>query len=254
MLWCVLACGVKPRNEQKGRNSIMWNQYDVVMEFDGPFAASLPRTPEEIRAMLEHRMPGRKPEDAVPIEDLAVFVEAEVGISVAVAEGAKPDEWQPGWATFKRDDNGLYYEGRCVRGHLKDCATVMAQGVLSNIHNFRSKFVNRVYVFDRVIPVMRDGAQVKEPDGSIERFVQAITARGPRSSIKYIDYVDSPTLSFTVSLLAEEKAEGRKGGEIGVAQLRTVFEYGGLHGMGQERSQDWGRYSATVTWARVIGH
>ena len=231
----------------------MWTHYAVTLDFDGPFAAALPKTEDEIRAMLTHRMPLAKPDNAVPIEDLVAQVETEVGLPFAGSDTT--EEWLPGWATFKRDAAGLYYEGRCVRAHLKDCANILAQGVFSDILNFRMKFVNRVYVVDRNIPIWRRDKdsgvlyQLREPDGTEQRFIQVMTRQGPRSSIKYLDYVESPTLHFVVAILDETTAEGeskKKGNEITVEHLRGVFEYGAMHGMGQERSQDWGRYAATV--------
>ena len=209
----------------------MWLQYRVVLDVEGPFAASLPKDPDAIRSMLEHRMPTRNPEDAIPIDELTEQVAA------AVATDDQPDEdILPGASTFPSDDKGLYYEGRCVRGHLKDCALQIAgffdgpkerAGV---IKNFRAKFVNRVYCITDKIYV---GAT--EVAGTQERFIQVMTRQGPRSSIKYIDWVESPTLEFTIKLLNDDV--------ITEEHLKAVFEYGGTHGMGGERSQGWGRYT-----------
>lgn len=203
----------------------MWLQYRVVLDVEGPFAASLPKDRDAIRAMLEHRMPGRKPDGAVPIDELVDQV------ATAVATEDQPDEEQlPGASTFPSDEKGLYYEGRCVRGHLKDCA-LQIQGFFPSVKNFRAKFVNRVYVMTDKIYL-----GVNEVAGTQERFIQVMTRQGPRSSIKYIDWVDSPTLEFTLRLLNDDV--------ITEEHLKAVFEYGGIHGMGGERSQSWGRYTA----------
>ena len=98
---------------------------------------------------------------------------------------------------------------------------------------FRSKVANKVYVMtDRI----RLGKM--EPDGTIQRFIQAITPKGPRSTIKYIDYVMAPRLSFDLNVLDD--------GVITEEHLRTIFEYGAVHGIGQERSQGFGRYTLEV--------
>jgi hypothetical protein len=201
----------------------MWLTYRAVLKVNGPFAASLPKDPDEIRSMLENRMPAEKPEDGATIDELVETV------SAAVATADQPDEdVLPGASTFPSDERGLYYEGRCVRGHLKDCA-LQIQGFFPSVKNFRAKFVNRVYVVTDKIYV---GA--KEVAGTQERFIQVMTRRGPRSSIKYIDWVESPTLEFTIKLLNDDV--------ITEEHLKAVFEYGGIHGMGGERSQGWGRY------------
>lgn len=198
----------------------MWKRYGVTLEFEGRFAASIPRTKEEIAKMLEHRMPEKMPEGAVPVEELAEQVAEEVGAD---------EESLPGWATFKHNDAGLYYEGRCLRGHLKDCAQQVSGMVKKDLAAFKAKFANKVYVVEDVIPL-----GVAEIAGTELRFVHAMTAQGPRNSLKYIDYVEKPTITFTLKVLDD--------GVITEDHLRMVFDYGCLHGVGQERSTGWGRY------------
>ncbi|GAJ06311.1 unnamed protein product, partial [marine sediment metagenome] len=74
----------------------------------------------------------------------------------------------------------------------------------------------------------------EEPDGSEVRIVHAMTMKGPRSSLKTIDYVDKPVLKFRLKVLDD--------GVVDRKLLEAIFEYGAEHGMGQERSQDWGKY------------
>lgn len=201
----------------------MWKRYRVVLQVTGPFGGSLPKTKEEIQAMLEHRMPGKKPTDAIPIEELAEQVVAEVR-----SEEEEEEAPLPGWSTFKRDDKGLYYEGRSIRGHLKDCATQIAV-FYPAIKAFKAKLANKVYVETDKIYVGK-----AEPDGTQQRYIQVMTPQGPRSSYKFIDYVLDPRLEFELLVLDD----GRVDEDI----LRNVFEYGGVHGTGAERSQGWGRY------------
>ena len=204
----------------------MWDHYTVTIQFVGPLAAAIPKHPKAILAMLEHRQPARVPKNATPLPELAEQVAEEVGA----------DEEAPvGYATFKSDEEGPYYEGRCIRGHLKDCALQVAS-FFPETKNFRAKFVNRVYVQTDKIPLFnRYGKErIKTFSGPELRFIQVMTAQGPRSSLKQVDYIDSPRIQFTLAVLAD--------GVIGEEHLRRVFEYGSVHGMGQERSQGWGRY------------
>ena len=95
----------------------IWNQYRISLQFEGEFGGQIPRAESEIKTMLEHRMPTRKPEGAVPIDELALEVASQVDV-----QDEDDEEYLPGWSTFKRNPKGaLMYEGRCVRGHLKDC-------------------------------------------------------------------------------------------------------------------------------------
>jgi hypothetical protein len=215
----------------------MWKKYEVELQMTGYFAASLPRTREEVEKMLEHRMPAKPPEDYVPLEELVDEVAERVGITTVEAE-AEDEELKYGWATFPRDDNGLYYEGRCVRGHLKDCANQMKDAIKPEVKALKAKVANKVYVMTDVIPLIVGGAQVKEIAGTVQRFVQVMTRQGPRSTIKYVDYLEKPALTFRLNVLDD--------GIITEDILNAVFEYGGIHGLGQERSQGWGRYTFTI--------
>ncbi|GAJ16983.1 unnamed protein product, partial [marine sediment metagenome] len=123
-----------------------------------PFASSTPKNPKDIEAMLLARAPSdpqlkkrmEAGEEITPIPELAEQVgeEAEAG-----------EEVERGYATFKRDEKGLYYEARCVRAHIKDVANVL-QGFLG-IKALKSKVANRVYVEPAKIYLGKE-----EPDGS----------------------------------------------------------------------------------------
>ena len=214
----------------------MWKKHEVELRMTGYFAASLPRTREEILKMLEHRMPAKPPEDFIPLDELAEEVMEKVSKSgeerLGVNEEAEEEELKYGWATFCRDENGLYYEGRCVRGHIKDCANQIKDFL--KVKALKAKVANKVYVMTDVISL---GAT--EPAGTQQRFVQVMTRLGPRSTIKYVDYLEKPTLKFRLNVLDD--------GIITREILDSIFEYGSVHGLGQERSQGWGRYTFTIT-------
>jgi hypothetical protein len=217
---------VRSVKEREPGESI-WRGLHVELQVINELAAGLPKTPEEIVGMLDRRKPGKKPEGAKSLADLAVQVADEVGLGELEEE-----EKLPGWATFKRDaERGLYFEGRAVRGHIKDAAQQIVG--LFDVAAFKSKVANKVYVMTDRIYLGK-----MEPDGTIQRFIQAITPKGPRSTIKYIDYVVAPRLSFDLKVLDDGVIQDR--------HLRTIFEYGAVHGIGQERSQGLGRYTLEV--------
>ena len=212
----------------------MWKKYEVELQMTGYFAASLPRTREEIEKMLVNRMPTKPPEDFIPLDELAVQVVEKVGAT----EEADEEELKYGWATFPRNEDGLYYEGRCVRGHLKDCANQVKDAIKPEVKALKAKVANKVYVMTDVIPLMAYGMQAKEIAGTVQRFVQVMTRQGPRSTIKYVDYLEKPMLTFHLNVLDDDVITN----DI----LNAIFEYGSVHGMGQERSQGWGRYTFTI--------
>jgi len=70
-----------------------------------------------------------------------------------------------------------------------------------------------------------------------------MTYQGPRSSIKYIDYIEDPRFEFHLKILND--------GVIQPVYFMAVLNYGSIHGMGAERSQDWGRYEVVrLIWNR----
>ena len=207
----------------------MWNKYDVKLQMTGRFAASLPRTREDIKAMLEHRAPVKPPANYISLEQLEQEVVEKVGaVSSPSFVSEEEEEIQYGWATFCRDDQGLYYEGRCIRGHLKDCANQLQ--VFLKTKGLKAKVANKVYVETDKIYLDR-----MQPDGTELRYVQVMTRKGPRSAPKWIDYCEKPVLEFRLKVLDD--------GVIGRDILAAIFDYGSVHGLGQERSQGWGRYT-----------
>jgi len=209
----------------------MWKKYGVKLQMLGRFAASLPRTKEEIEQMLKNQEPLKPPTVFIPIPDLVEKVAKAVEVPKGEEETA---ELQFGWATFCRNSHGFYYEGRCIRGHLKDCANQVKNIIKPTMTALKAKVANKVYVMTDIIPL---GA--KDPAGTEQRFIQVMTMQGPRSTIKFIDYLDKPTLEFVLNVVDDDV--------ITLPILQSIFEYGSIHGLGQERSQGWGRYDFTLT-------
>lgn len=196
----------------------LWLTYQVELLFTSPLASGTPKRPGDIKAMLEARMPTSVPANAQPLLELGEEIGEEVEASEEVTKG---------YATFKRDDHGLYFEARCVRAHIKDCASRL-QGILG-IAALKAKVANRVYVEPPRLYLGKD-----KPDGTETRIIHVIVRQGPRSGFKDIDYVEDAHLKFSLKVLND--------GLINENILQAIFEYGGVHGMGQERSQDFGRY------------
>lgn len=227
----------------------MWLRYVVTLRMQGRFAAALPKTVEEIEKMLENRMPKNPPPNYTPVGELAQQVAEKVGIDTN--PGEEPEEpgegtekaEKFGWATFPRNEKGeMYFEGRCIRGHLKDCANQVKDILRPPVTALKAKLSNKVYVMTEEIPlvVLKEYSWVPatEVTGTQERFIQVMTHQGPRSTIKYIDYLEKPMLSFNIQVLND--------GVITEGILRTILDYGSVHGTGQERSQGWGRYTYTI--------
>jgi len=217
----------------------IFKRYSCELQVHEEFGASIPKELDSITNGLIHSAPSKKPADAAwdmeDVEQVAAAIHARRNPDTGEEE--EDEDTQFGWAGFLNDDEGIIYEGRCIRGHLKDAARGISTLPNIGLKQFRSKLVNRMYIHRNegdAIYLMRDGKRILKPDGTIKRFIQVMTRQGPRSTIKYVDYVLSPRMSFTMSILDD--------GVITRDHLEMLFEFGGMHGMGAERSQSWGKY------------
>jgi hypothetical protein len=131
---------------------------------------------------------------------------------------------------FKRDEQGLYIEGRQVKAGIKEAANVRwpkerwgpsRKGTLSF-------FAEHVFVQEDRLYL-----GVTEPTGVSQRFVH--TWRG--SGIQYEEYVDDVDVSFTV---ATDHAFTEE-------QWGLLWLTGEQQGIGATRSQGYGRYKV-VEW------
>lgn len=96
-------------------------------------------------------------------------------------------------------------EERQVKAMLKECGTTLDYFRL--IRGFRQLVQHGVFVEPAFIPLMRNGGMVTEPDGFEDRVVHVMTAQGPRSAIKRVDYLRAPAhVEFDVLVAEPNKA------------------------------------------------
>lgn len=215
----------------------MWLFYEVSMNFEGRLCGSVPLSKELIRPWLESRMPNAKPEDARPIEE----IEEEVLASIEEAEERTT-------LGFQQDINGLFVRAGTIKAHIKDCANQIKDVV--KVKALRSKVANKVFIEPDPIHIQQaNGEFVQSEDGEFERAVHVMTAQGPRNALKRIRYIEQPTITFTVRLLKDK--------EVTPDVLRSIFEYGSVHGYGGERGMGEGRYAFSmegIAFTEEIGH
>jgi hypothetical protein len=198
----------------------LWKEYKVSLQFTNEIMGGTPKSPELIWDWLEAR---KAPDPEKNAEEIEAGIDASEDRS---------------WSGFQRQDGvGLCLRGYHVKAHIKDCANILramlpkrgkADGTEVAMA-WRSMVADRCYVVEDYIPL---GA--KEPSGFFEHPVHVMTRQGPRNALKRTDYVDKPTITFTLKLLADKV--------VTEEVLRQLFEYGGTHGMGSDRGMGFGRY------------
>jgi hypothetical protein len=138
---------------------------------------------------------------------------------------------------FKRDESGLYIEGRQLKAALKEAASVaVASGKLNSRGWGKTNKGLLAFLAEHVFVVDdRLHLGVTEPTGIAQRFVH--TWRG--TGIQYEEYVEDAKIDFTV------KADH----EFTEQDWAMIWLTGQEQGIGASRSQGFGRYEVT-RWER----
>lgn len=179
------------------------------------------------------------------IRDLVAQTMAERGLTAdeAAAEVSKRKHLNG----FKRDENGLYIEGRQAKAMLKEAANVaVASGKLKNrgwgttnkgLLSFLAEHVfvpeERIYIQLRGDGDDENGplVHVKEPTGVNQKFVH--TYRG--AGIQYEEFVERAILEFVVMTDWDFSNE----------EWAMIWLTGEQQGLGASRSQGFGRFEIT---------
>jgi hypothetical protein len=139
---------------------------------------------------------------------------------------------------FKRDDQGLYIEGRQLKAALKEAASVAVASGKLDARGWGKTNKGLLAFFAEHVFVVEDKLHlgVTEPTGIVQRFVH--TWRG--TGIQYEEYVTDAKVSFTVE--ADHKFTDE--------QWAHIWLTGERQGIGASRSQGFGRYTVT-NWERL---
>jgi hypothetical protein len=196
----------------------MWIHFDVRIQMRDRLVGGYPQNLDAEKAMLEARglanlIPPQPDLEAMTDEERKAFKDSQV---------------QKSWVGFKTDGNGLYLEGRNIKAMFKECANILKGPSILDVKNFKSKLAERLFVMPNQI------ALGDKPDGYDSRVVHAMTAMGPRSSIKFFDYFNRPLIEFQLKVLND--------GVVTEKQIQTILEYAQENGLGADRSQGEGQF------------
>lgn len=139
---------------------------------------------------------------------------------------------------FKRDDQGLYVEGRQLKAAIKEAASVAAAAGKLPLKSWGKTNKGLLGFVAEHVCVIEDRLHlgVTEPSGVAQRFVHTFRGTG----IQYEEYVDDAKISFTVLTDHEFTEE----------QWAMIWLTGEQQGVGATRSQGYGRYTVT-SWEKV---
>jgi hypothetical protein len=165
------------------------------------------------------------------LRDMVAEVMADRGVTAD--EAAKIVDQTKHLNGFKRDNTGLYIEGRQLKAALKEAASVaVAAGKLKSRgwgatnKGLLSFMAEHVHIVDDRLHL-----GVTEPSGIMQRFVHTFRGTG----IQYEEYVSDATVSFTVEADYQFTDE----------EWALIWSTGERQGIGASRSQGFGRYTVT---------
>ena len=139
---------------------------------------------------------------------------------------------------FRRDEHGLFVEGRQLKAGLKEAVSVaVAAGKLQPRGWGKTNKSLLGFVAEHVF-VLEDRLHlgVTEPTGIMQRFVHTFRGTG----IQYEEYVEDAKISFTVAADYE----------FAEREWAMIWLTGEQQGLGASRSQGFGRYEVT-RWDRA---
>lgn len=194
----------------------------------GRIAGGTPTDPKVAEGWLKTKLVADRDD---LIREAVAEVMAERGVTAD--EAAKIVDTVKHLNGFKRDENGLYIEGRQLKAAIKEAASVaVAAGKLKGKGWGATNKGLLSYVAEHICVVEdRLHLGVTEPTGIAQRFVH--TWRG--SGIQYEEYVDDAKVDFTVMTDHDFSAE----------QWAMLWLTGEQQGIGASRSQGYGRYEVT---------
>lgn len=139
---------------------------------------------------------------------------------------------------FKRDDNGLYIEGRQLKSCLKEAAGILISNLWAN-RKWGSTRKGTLSFMPEHLCIDEDRLYlgVTEPTGIDQRFVS--TWRG--TGIQLEEFVDDAKISFTLS--TDYDFTDEDWGQLWITAERQV-------GLGASRSQGFGRFEV-VEWRKL---
>jgi hypothetical protein len=151
------------------------------------------------------------------------------------------------WCGFKSDpDFGLYIETRQVRAGLRDQARNL--GLFNSKRGSKEAFLNVCQVVSRDD---LDGDRTKiflnthEPSGYMELAVHVMTAQGPRTALKRVDYVHRPVISFEIWLPNPPAGENKNQKRLDGDDLESILSQLEKVGIGADRTQQAGKFVVT---------
>lgn len=221
----------------------LWTKYSVTLEFTTRCIGGCPNSKDLIMGWLKTK------NIASTDGELKALVEA----TASELDGKVEEKASAMWTVFKKNEQGIYIEGRQVKAMFKESANILRDMLVkaesktkdgkekvvkaerSRFTNLKSRIAERLYVEENQINLLKGGAPMPAADGIDERPIHVQTAMGPRTALKRTDYVEPGTqVKFTVRHLNDNVVDKEL--------IDVLLEHSSMNGLGADRSQGSGMF------------
>jgi len=205
----------------------LYDRYRVQIQIRDRICGGMPKNPDLIKNWVEATT-GHADE----ISEKLIQENAELVVN-EVAEKC--------WNGFPEDaKHGLFVPCRNIKACLKQSAQLL--GIYKNKRGSKQIMAEGMEVKGNEFEGRSDRVYLgkKMPDGTDESAIHVMTAQGPRTALRRMDYVTKPTLSFEIWVLKTAAQETR---HIGEEQLVEILTHAQENGLGASRSQGEGKFN-----------
>ncbi len=144
----------------------------------------------------------------------------------------------------RNKDDQLCMMAHQVKGYFKEALTAIKQQ--SQVANVRGKVGTLMFVAPRFIPILRDGAPLREEDEMLERPLRAQTMQGPRVTLASSEMLLDPwSVEFEIARIPN--AGTAKSKAPSWDEIELALSYGEYHGFCQWRNAGYGSFR----WERI---
>ena len=160
-----------------------------------------------------------------------------------IEEMAKKKQ-EGGVNVFRRDADGLWFPSHAIKAAIKETVNTLYAGQRwgkregyagKGPKNFTAE---RVFIRPGRLRLLREGAAIKDTDGTQMLHGNVEGPRGPRSIVTEHEFVDQPTIQFTLDVLKNGKAA-----EEMRSKWPEIFSHMESNGIGSHRRYtDYGRF------------
>lgn len=140
---------------------------------------------------------------------------------------------EKGWTGFHKDDQGTFFYNYMILGNVKaNIKILIDSGSVTKITSYKKVCDTCLKIYPRRIRF----TDKKEPDGSMERALRAMTAKGERTFICRSDYIEEGAFfEFDIKLIKNKN-------NLTSMSLLKALKLGEEYGLGQWRGS--GGYGA----------